>query len=84
MLSLCQGGGGPVPLYTKVVHVQPLSLRFTAEEKAKRPQFCYMPFGHGPRSCIGMRFAMLEAKLALMELLRRFSFVRAPDTQARH
>ncbi|XP_064394654.1 cytochrome P450 3A24-like [Halichondria panicea] len=55
--------------------------RFTSEEKAKRPQLCYMPFGHGPRNCIGMRFAMLEAKLALIEVLRKFSFVRAPDTE---
>ena len=62
---------------------KPLS-RFTAEEKAKRPQLCYMPFGHGPRSCIGMRFAMLEAKLALLELMRRFSFVRTPDTQVKN
>ena len=60
-----------------------LTLRFTAEEKAKRPQLCYVPFGYGPRNCIGMRFAMLEAKLVLVELLRKFSFVRAPDTQAR-
>jgi cytochrome P450 len=30
-----------------------------------------------------MRFAILEAKLALVELLQRFSFVRTPDTQAR-
>ena len=55
--------------------------RFTSEGKAKRPQLCYMPFGHGPRNCIGMRFAMLEAKLALIEVLRKFSFVRAPDTE---
>ena len=56
--------------------------RFTPEEKAKRPQQCYMPFGAGPRSCIGMRFALLEAKIALIELLKRFTFLRAPDTEA--
>jgi cytochrome P450 len=28
-----------------------------------------------------MRFAMLEAKIALMELLKRYTFVRAPDTE---
>ena len=55
--------------------------RFTAEEKAKRPQQCYMPFGAGPRSCIGMRFALLEAKIALIELLKRFSFVKTEDTE---
>ena len=55
--------------------------RFTAEEKAKRPQLCFLPFGHGPRNCIGMRFALLEAKIALIEMLRKYSFVRAPDTE---
>ena len=55
--------------------------RFTAEEKAKRPQQCYMPFGSGPRSCIGMRFALLEAKIALIELMKRFTFVKTKDTE---
>ena len=55
--------------------------RFTAEEKAKRPQLCHLPFGFGPRSCIGMRFALLEAKMALIELLKRYTFVKAPDTE---
>lgn len=55
--------------------------RFTAEEKAKRPQLCYMPFGFGPRNCIGMRFAMLEAKIALIQVLRKYTFMRSPETE---
>ena len=31
-----------------------------------------------------MRFALLEAKIALMELLKRYTFVRAPDTEVNY
>lgn len=59
-----------------------LQPRFTAEERAKRPQLCHIPFGFGPRSCIGMRFALLVTKIALMEALKKYTFVRAVDTEA--
>ncbi|XP_064402406.1 cytochrome P450 3A4-like [Halichondria panicea] len=55
--------------------------RFTAEEKAKRPSTVYMPFGVGPRNCVGARFAMLEVKMMLIQTLRTLKFVQAPDTQ---
>ena len=55
-------------------------LRFTAEAKANRPQLAHMPFGWGPRNCIGLKFALLEAKIALMEILRKYSFAKGPET----
>jgi cytochrome P450 len=48
--------------------------RFLPERKKERPRFAYLPFGAGPRICIGAGFAMLEAKAILAVLLRRFRF----------
>ena len=57
--------------------------RFTPEEKAKRHPCAYMPFGYGPRNCIGMRFALLEAKMALIEIVSKFRIVLAPETKVK-
>ncbi|XP_044137260.1 thromboxane-A synthase [Bufo gargarizans] len=55
--------------------------RFTAEEKQKRHPFLYLPFGAGPRSCIGMRLAILEAKITLYRILQKFRFEICSSTQ---
>jgi cytochrome P450 len=51
--------------------------RFLPEAKKARPRFAYVPFGAGPRICVGAGFAMLEAKAILAVLLRRFRFTVA-------
>ncbi|MDZ4381002.1 MAG: cytochrome P450 [Parvibaculum sp.] len=46
-------------------------MRFTGEEAAARPRQIYMPFGGGPRICIGMSFAIMEAVLILGTYVQR-------------
>ncbi len=41
----------------------------------------YMPFGGGPRNCIGMRFAIMEAKMEIINMLSRFTIVKCLETE---
>jgi cytochrome P450 len=50
--------------------------RFAPEREAAIPRYQYMPFGAGPRICIGMNFALLEATAILATLLQRVRFAR--------
>ncbi len=47
--------------------------RMTAAEKKARPRNRYLPFGAGPRVCIGAHFALMEAHLILATLVQRVS-----------
>jgi cytochrome P450 len=48
--------------------------RFLGEKRDKIDRFAYIPFGAGPRVCIGMAFAMQEGVILLAHLLRAFRF----------
>jgi cytochrome P450 len=49
--------------------------RFSPERSAGRPRYAYLPFGAGPRTCIGNGFAMMEGQLLLATLIQKHRLV---------
>ncbi|GBP63484.1 Cytochrome P450 9e2 [Eumeta japonica] len=56
--------------------------RFSPSRRADIVPYTYLPFGTGPRACIGSRFAVLTAKIVLARLLREFEVGRSARTPA--
>ncbi|GIY20841.1 cytochrome P450 3A4 [Caerostris darwini] len=54
--------------------------RFSPENKFKIHPMAFQAFGQGPRNCVGMRFAYMEAKLALARLLSKYKFKACAKT----
>jgi cytochrome P450 len=52
--------------------------RFSPERSRGRPRYAYLPFGGGPRVCIGSHFATLEMQLVLATLAQRVRLVPVP------
>ncbi|CAL8117828.1 unnamed protein product [Orchesella dallaii] len=55
--------------------------RFLPERKAERNPFTFAPFGHGPRNCIGMRFALTEVKAVIATLIYNFKLEPGTKTE---
>uniref|UniRef100_A0A671VXP9 unspecific monooxygenase n=1 Tax=Sparus aurata TaxID=8175 RepID=A0A671VXP9_SPAAU len=86
-LTIPKGTVTMVPIYT--LHRDPALWpepdafkpeRFSKENKGNIDPYAFLPFGAGPRNCIGMRFALLMMKLALVEILQKFTFVTCKET----
>ncbi|XP_017777293.1 PREDICTED: uncharacterized protein LOC108563195 [Nicrophorus vespilloides] len=56
--------------------------RFSDENKSNIIPYTYMPFGLGPRACIGSRFALLEIKVLFIHLLFKYDLVVTEKTSA--
>ncbi|XP_076003832.1 cytochrome P450 3A56-like [Genypterus blacodes] len=55
--------------------------RFRKENKKNIKPYSYLPFGTGPRNCMGMRFAVVMVKVALVEVLQNYSFSVCEETE---
>ncbi|HZD11106.1 MAG TPA: cytochrome P450, partial [Candidatus Binatia bacterium] len=56
--------------------------RFTEERSQDRPRYAFLPFGGGPRLCIGNNFALTEAALVVATIAQRYDLDLAPDRHA--
>ena len=52
--------------------------RFLGENRMRVDRYAYLPFGAGPRICLGAAFALQEATIVLATIAARFSFELAP------
>ncbi|XP_025831660.1 probable cytochrome P450 6a14 [Agrilus planipennis] len=80
-LTIEKGTGLLIPVYA--IHHDPEYYpypdkfdpeRFSEEVKQKRPHLTFIPFGEGPRICIGLRMGLLQAKVGVAALLKDYRF----------
>ncbi|XP_055714885.1 probable cytochrome P450 6a23 [Phlebotomus papatasi] len=54
--------------------------RFTEENIKNRHACAWLPFGEGPRNCIGMKFGMMQVKIGLAIFLSKYKVAISPET----
>lgn len=55
--------------------------RFSPINKDKIKPFTFMPFGDGPRNCIGSRFGLIQTKVGIITILKSYEVCRTEETQ---
>ncbi|CAG9818062.1 unnamed protein product [Phaedon cochleariae] len=55
--------------------------RFTEERKAEIYPYSYIPFGFGPRTCIGQRFSLLKCKIIIINIISNFELEPCQKTK---
>lgn len=86
-VKLNVGDGILIPMYS--LHMDPKYFpdptrfdpeRFSKENLDKIVPGTYLPFGWGPRNCVGSRFAIMETKLVIYHLIRNYKFEKCDKT----
>ncbi|RLU18766.1 hypothetical protein DMN91_009123 [Ooceraea biroi] len=54
--------------------------RFSPDRKHNIQKYTFLPFGEGPRMCVGQRIALLQIKASLVAVLRKYSLELSPKT----
>ncbi|KAK9505569.1 hypothetical protein O3M35_009589 [Rhynocoris fuscipes] len=57
--------------------------RFSAENKSSITPYTYLPFGEGPRYCIGMRFGQLQTRMGIASILKKYKVLPNKDTPSK-
>jgi cytochrome P450 len=79
--------GAVISIYPYIIHRNPVLWddpdrfdpeRFAPDRVVGRERFAFMPFGGGPRICIGQGFAMAEALVVMVSVLQRFRLSAVP------
>lgn len=70
-------------IYFNQIYFCYLNYRFSDEHVGSIHPYTYLPFGAGPRNCIGMRFALQAVKLSLLHSVHSVEFVQTDKTKVR-
>lgn len=54
--------------------------RFSAENVKARNPFTFLPFGEGPHNCIGIRFGLMQSKIAVLKIIQNFELSPSDKT----
>ena len=57
--------------------------RFSPENKEKITEYTFLPFGAGPRACIGIRLALLEVKSTIVTVLQKYQLVTTQELEVK-
>lgn len=55
--------------------------RFSKQNKADAHQYSFLPFGQGPRKCPGQKLAMIQVKIAVINILQKYTLSTCSATE---